>query len=110
MKQKLPFTVRGVTVPGKRLGTGLGFPTANLEYPRGKAMPETGVYVALAEIGHKRYAAILNQGSHPTAPGGSPTIEAHLLDYPGGDLYGKSLTLTYLHFLRKEQKFPTWRR
>ncbi|MBN1778151.1 MAG: energy-coupling factor transporter ATPase [Clostridiales bacterium] len=106
MKHKLPFTVRGVTVPGKRLGTELGFPTANLEYPRGKEMPESGVYVALAEIAHRRYTAILNQGEHPTAPGGNPTIEAHLLDYPGGDLYGKSLTLTYLHFLRKEEKFP----
>ena len=106
VKHKLPFTVRGVTVPGKRLGTKLGFPTANLEYPQGKTMPESGVYVALAEIGHCRYAAILNQGKHPTAPGGNPTIEAHLLDYPGGELYGKSLTLTYLHFLRGEIKFP----
>jgi len=78
-----------------------------MAYPRGKAMPESGVYVALAEIAHRRYAAVLNQGKHPTAPDGRPTIEAHLLDYPGGDLYGKSLTLTYLHFLRKEEQFPT---
>jgi energy-coupling factor transport system ATP-binding protein len=107
VKNKLPFTVRGVTVPGKRLGTELGFPTANLEYPRGKDMPESGVYVALAEIEHHRYLAILSQGSHPTAPDIAPTIEAHLLDYEGGDLYGKSLMLTYLHFLRKEAKFDT---
>lgn len=107
MKDKLQFTVRGITVPGKRLGTELGFPTANLEYPRGKDMPEGGVYVALAEIEHHRYLAILSQGSHPTAPDIAPTIEAHLLDYAGGDLYGKSLTLSYLHFLRKEAKFDT---
>ena len=107
MNNKLPFTVRGVTVPGKKLGTELGFPTANLEYPHEKDMPESGVYIALAEIAHKRYTAILSQGRHPTAPDAKPTIEAHLLDYSGGDLYGKSLTLTYLHFLRKEEKFET---
>lgn len=107
MKNKLPFTVRGVTVPGKRLGTELGFPTANLEYPPGLDMPESGVYIALAEIEHKRYTAILSQGRHPTAPDSKPTIEAHLLDYTGGNLYGKSLTLNYLHFLRKEEKFDT---
>jgi len=107
VKNDLPFTVRGVTVPGKRLGTELGFPTANLEYPRGKVMPQSGVYVALAEVEHHRYLSILSQGKHPTAPDIAPTIEAHLLDYAGGDLYGKSLTLTYLHFLRKEEKFES---
>lgn len=107
MKTILPFTVRGVTEPGKRLGSALGFPTANLEYPHGVNLPESGVYVALAELEHRRYTAILSQGKHPTAPDGKPTIEAHLLDYSGGDLYGKSLSLTYLHYLRPEIKFPS---
>ncbi len=108
MNNKLPFTVRGVTVPGKRLGTELGFPTANLEYPIGLDMPESGVYIALAEVAHRRYLAILSQGKHPTAPDSNPTIEAHLLDFAGGDLYKQTLTLTYLHFLRKEEKFETF--
>ena len=103
----LPFTLSGITVPGKRLGTKLGFPTANLAYPPGKSLPKNGVYIARAEIDGLRYAAILNQGSHPTAPGGQPTVETHLLDYQGGDLYHKPLRLCYLYYLRPEQKFET---
>jgi riboflavin kinase/FMN adenylyltransferase len=68
MSERLPFTIGGRTVRGKRLGTELGFPTANLAYPAGAALPENGVYVASALVDGKRYVAILNQGMHPTAP------------------------------------------
>ena len=53
------------------------------------------------------YLCVLNQGRHPTAPGGAPTVEAHLLDYDGGPLYGEEITLEYLHFLRPETTFPS---
>jgi energy-coupling factor transport system ATP-binding protein len=104
---KLPFTVRGVTVPGKRMGTELGFPTANLSYPHGENLPESGVYIALAQLDGRHYHAILSQGLHPAKPEDNPTIEAHLLDYTGGDLYGRDLALTYLHYLRPERKFAS---
>ena len=107
MSVDLPFTIDGITVHGKRLGTELGFPTANLAYPAGTALPPDGIYIAEARIAHRCYAAILNQGNHPTTPEGSPTIEAHLLAYAGGDLYGKRLTLRYLHYLRPEIRFRT---
>lgn len=107
MTAPLPFRLEGITVRGKRLGTRLGYPTANLKYPPTETLPADGVYVALAEIDGCRYPAVLNQGRHPTAPEGSPTVETHLLGYPGGDLYGKPLTLTYLHYLRPEQRFGT---
>lgn len=107
MTNMLPFTISGQTVRGKRLGTELGFPTANLRYPPVPLLPPNGVYVALAQIDGLRYVAILNQGHHPTAPEGQPTIETHLLGYAGGDLYGKQLTLTYLAWLRPERRFPS---
>ena len=107
MSIPLPFTISGVTVPGKRLGSELGFPTANLAYPPGTDLPLDGVYVAEARAGGRRYLAILNQGRHPTAPEGRATIESHLLGYAGGDLYGQALTLCYLHYLRPEKRFPT---
>lgn len=107
MSAPLPFTLSGETVHGKRLGTELGFPTANLRYPPTPLLPPDGVYIALALIDGRRYIAILNQGSHPTAPGGCATVETHLLGFAGGDLYGKRLTLTYLHYLRPEMRFAT---
>ena len=107
MSVPLPFSIAGVTVAGKRLGSELGFPTANLAYPPGIDLPPDGVYVAEAQTGGRHYLAILNQGRHPTAPEGRATIESHLLGYAGGDLYGQALTLGYLHYLRPEKRFPT---
>ena len=104
------FTLKGTVVSGKQLGRTLGFPTANIAYePRdGKnGFPKDGVYVALAEVHglRKRYAAILNQGRHPTVPDGPSTIEAHLLGLKEA-IYGQQLTLYYHSFLRPEKTFP----
>jgi len=106
----LPFELTGQVVPGKQLGTKLGFPTANIAYdPQSREWPREGVYAGVAAIeGEDRsYIAILNQGRHPTAPGGMPTVEAHLLGYPERPLYGKRLTLCYRAFLRSETTFPS---
>lgn len=106
----LPFELTGCVVQGKRLGSRLGFPTANLFYdPSVRKWPREGVYVGVASVeGEKRsYVAILNQGKHPTAPGGVPTVEAHLLGHPDHALYGKRIRLCYHMFLRGEQRFAS---
>lgn len=106
----LPFRLEGRVVPGKQLGTRLGFPTANIAYdPRERDWPPEGVYVGVAQVeGETRsYAAVLNQGKHPTAPGGMPTVEAHLLGHPPEALYEKKLTLSYRAYLREEMHFPS---
>lgn len=104
------FSLSGKVVPGKRLGSSLGFPTANIAYdPQDRSWPREGVYIAVAKVeGEGRgYAAILNQGKHPTVPEGSPTVEAHLLGHPDHALYGKRLDLEYYDFLRPEQSFSS---
>lgn len=105
-----PFTLTGHVVRGKQLGSKLGFPTANIVYnPEGRNWPCEGVYVGLAEVEADAhcYVCILNQGMHPTAPEGAPTVEAHLLGHGDHELYGKRLTLSYLAFLRPETAFPS---
>ena len=106
----LPFELTGTVTPGKRLGSKLGFPTANIAYdPDGRSWPREGVYAGVARVeGESRsYAVILNQGRHPTAPGGMPTVEAHLLGYPNRALYGRRLQLSYRVYLRSEKTFPS---
>lgn len=104
------FTLRGQVIRGKQLGSKLGFPTANIAYDlhSGK-WPKDGVYIGIAYIDgdNRSYLAILNQGHHPTAPGGMPTVEAHMLGYPNHALYDSHLTLTYCEFLRPEQTFES---
>lgn len=96
----------GCVERGKHIGTRLGFPTANLQPDEPFALP-FGVYAALCELAlqGKRYFAVVNIGGHPTFPEGAPTVEAHLLDYDGGELYGQRMTLWILQFLREERRF-----
>lgn len=103
----LPFSLTGTVTPGKKLGSKLGFPTANIAYePGSRAFPPDGVYAAIATLEGRQYLAILNQGYHPTAPGGMPTVEAHLMGFDWRPLYGETLQLEYCHFLRPEKTFP----
>lgn len=97
--------VTGVVEHGKGLGHTLGFPTANIR-PDGQTHRENGVYAAAVWLdGEPRpRPAMINQGSHPTAPEGKPTIEAHILDF-SGDLYGRRVRFEYHRFLRPEQRF-----
>ena len=77
------FTFHGRVVRGKRLGSRLGFPTANIAYdPQSRAWPREGVYVGVARLdGESRgYVCIINQGRHPTVPEGMATVEALPID------------------------------
>lgn len=100
------MVLTGTVEQGKHLGRQLGFPTANIRPDDGHApLPENGVYAAVIRIeGEEARACMLNQGVHPTAPEGKPTIEAHLLDFDG-NLYGKRAEVEYLRFLRPERRF-----
>ena len=97
----------GVIQRGKQLGRKLDFPTANLLWPEGKAIPPKGVYAARVYVDEAWYIAAVNVGTHPTAPGGPPTIEANLLDYEGGSLYGHHMRLLLCSFVRSEKKFDS---
>lgn len=100
------ISIEGKVVYGKQLGRTMGFPTANVQ-PEGEyTMPPNGVYAARVRIEGMdgEYMSVLNQGKHPTAPEGAPTIEAHILDF-SGDIYGKNIRVDYIEFLRPETRF-----
>lgn len=100
------YSLTGRVVRGKRLGTRLGFPTANIAYDTAaEGLPQNGVYIAVARTGSVEYAAVLNQGRHPTSPDGAPTVEAHLIGYAYHDMYGQELTLDYYKYLRPEKTY-----
>ena len=101
--------ISGIIVHGKQLGRTIGFPTANLQPDAPAAVTaDNGVYVARIAIeGYPEpLLCMLNQGSHPTAPEGAPTIEAHILDFDD-DIYDRRAEVEYLVFLRPERKFPS---
>ena len=97
----------GIVEEGKHLGRTLGFPTVNIR-PDAASPAHNGVWAARIRVdegGEWRWC-MLNQGRHPTAPEGQPTIEAHILDF-SGDLYGHRVTVEYERYLRPEKRFDS---
>jgi riboflavin kinase/FMN adenylyltransferase len=105
-----PHALEGEVVHGAGRGAAMGIPTANLEVPGEAAVPERGVYAGRVAVDGLRATAAINVGFAPTfqeAPAFErPRIEAFLLDYDGGDLYGRRVTVEFLERLRPERRFP----
>ncbi len=102
-----PFTLGGQVVNGKRLGGKIGFPTANIDIKEAyKLIPKTGVYVVKTIIKNQSFCGMMNIGYRPTVKGTHQTIEVHLFDF-NADLYGMSLTIEMLHYLRDEKEFDS---
>ena len=102
-----PFTLTGTVDDGKHVGRAMGFPTANLAFPDGGLIPAHGVYAVTVKIGRRSFFGISNVGTRPTFEDGEHvTCETFLFDF-NGDLYGKTLEISFLRFLRAERAFPT---
>ena len=100
------FELSGTVAQGEKRGTGLGYPTANLEPDPRRCLPAYGVYSALAvlEDGSEVPAAV-SIGVRPTFDSElGELIEAHLIDFDG-DLYGTELKLRFRDRLRPELEF-----
>ena len=100
-----PHLLVGTVAPGKQLGRTIGVPTANLSYGPERVKLPHGVYACRVKLDGKVYAAVTNIGTRPTVEGENVTVEPWILDFEG-DLYGQTLRLELLSFLRPEQKFP----
>jgi riboflavin kinase / FMN adenylyltransferase len=99
-----PFSLHGQVIHGHGRGTGIGFPTVNLNILKGQAWPSDGVYATLAHADNKIYPSVTNVGTNPTFSNTERTIESFLLDY-NDNLYGHEVKIDFIHKLRKEIKF-----
>ncbi len=99
------YEVKGHVVHGNHIGTQLKFPTANLELDENYVLPRFGVYKTLCYVNGVPKKSLTNIGVHPTIKSlNKPSIEIHIKDYDG-DLYGKTIYLAFLEFIRPEKKF-----
>lgn len=101
------YTLTGTVGHGEHIGSTLGFPTANIkpDDPH-KLIPARGVYAVRVHVGYDGEAlqGMMNIGQRPTFNGHQTTLEVHLLDY-SGNLYGQTLSVTFVKRLRGEMKF-----
>lgn len=90
-------------VHGKHLGRKIGIPTANLLLPSEVMPPAYGVYISKAN----GRPAVTNIGFRPTMEDGdAPTVESWLLDFKG-NLYGQTMKVELLQYIRPEKKFSS---
>jgi len=100
------YRIEGKVIEGNHLGIKIGFPTANLEVSdKYKIIPCEGVYASYIYWKQKRYEGMAYIGKRPTVtPHGEKRIEVHLFNF-SGDLYGETLQVEFVEFLRDDKKF-----
>lgn len=104
-----PFAVRGKVARGDGRGKQIGFPTANLDVYEYQMIPKRGVYAGEVHLSNGTIrGCVVNVGLRPTfhSDQSKVTIEAHIFDLDE-TLYGKTLEVDFLEFLREEKKFDS---
>ncbi len=99
-----PFAIEGVVEPGAKLGRELGWPTANLKlgsYLR----PAYGIYAVRGHLPDGRIVdGVANLGIRPMIDPPLELLEPHFFDF-SGDLYGQTIEVELIEYLRPEAKF-----
>lgn len=101
------FAFSGTVVEGRQVGRTIGFPTANLaiEEPYKLILPQ-GIYAArvVPPLEGGWSDAMLYIGQRPTLEhGGLQTVEVNIIDF-SGDLYGQTLSVEVVDFIRADKK------
>jgi riboflavin kinase / FMN adenylyltransferase len=97
--------VEGCVQKGAQRGRDLGFPTANLAlWP--DCPLRHGIYAVRVMIEGKAYQGAASFGRRPTFDNGVPLLEVFLLDF-SGDLYGKSIDIAFIDWVRAEHAFAS---
>ena len=100
-----PYSLSGIVIRGDQIGRQLGYPTANLHVADAtKLVPADGIYAIRVTRGDTVYGGMLSIGMRPTFNGTERRIEANLFDF-SGDLYGETLQVSCLAWLRGEVRF-----
>ena len=100
----MPYFLSTTVSHGDGRGKALGFPTVNTYFPEGTLVPRYGVYRTAVDIDGRLYSAVTNVGTCPTFGERAAHAESFIIDFDG-DLYGKSIRIFFLGFLREEIKF-----
>ena len=102
-----PHRVEGFVVHGEgRGGSGLGYPTANLDAEPWAAVPADGIYAGWFVLGSRRSPAAISIGTNPTFSGKVRTVEAFVID-EGGNFYGRRVGFEFVERLRDTWHFDS---
>ncbi|MFM1814916.1 MAG: hypothetical protein RLZ98_1611 [Pseudomonadota bacterium] len=97
------WRVTGTIAPGAKIGTSLGFPTANFALEAGTALGH-GIYAVRIRADGTWYEGAAYLGTRPTFDDGAPVLEVFLFDF-SGDLYGRTLDVVFVDYIRQDLRF-----
>lgn len=99
------YFATGAVRKGNRIGTGMGFPTINIETP--KLKPKNGVYATWTRIGNEIYGSVTNVGVRPTVSDrGAVNIETNIFDFDC-EIYDEEVAVYFEERIRDEKKFES---
>jgi riboflavin kinase/FMN adenylyltransferase len=104
-----PWFLTGEVIHGEKRGRELGYPTANIRLDKDCGLKH-GIYAVRVGRGEGKGATridgVASFGRRPTFDNGAPLLEVFLFDFKA-DLYGESLDVAFIGFIREELKFDT---
>ncbi len=102
------YELSGEIVHGDKIGSSIGFPTANLKVSFDKKMiPPDGVYAATLKLDAVEYKGMLYIGSRPTLKKGKTrVIEIHIFDF-NKSIYGAQVKIGIHSFIRKDMQMES---
>jgi riboflavin kinase/FMN adenylyltransferase len=99
------WSVTAAVQHGDKRGRDLGFPTANLHLPPECRLAH-GIYAVRATVAGRTHDAIASFGRRPTFDGGIAKLEVMLFDF-SGDLYGQEMEVSFVGWIRGEERFAS---
>jgi riboflavin kinase / FMN adenylyltransferase len=100
-----PWFITGEVIHGEKRGRDLGYPTANIRLDHNCGLKH-GIYAVRVGRGEQRFDGVASFGRRPTFDNGAPLLEVFLFDFKG-DLYGATLDVAFIAFIREELKFDS---
>ena len=101
--------IEGLVMGGEQRGRELGYPTANMSLD-GLNLPHLGVYAVLVDVLNGEhvgsYNGVASLGVRPMFGENTPNLETFVFDF-SGDLYGATLSVALVEFMRPEIKFDS---
>ena len=99
------WSIIGVVQKGRRIGKKLGVPTCNIDI-KNYVIAKPGVYSVRVKVNNsnKIFKGIANLGYRPTFGEKKILLEVNLFNF-SGNLYNKSLNVSFYNFIRSEKKF-----
>ena len=102
------WEIQGSIFRGDRRGHELGYPTANILL-KDTLHPAYGIYACRVQIENESewLPAATNIGIRPMFEVPEGQVEAHILDFPDRDIYGRILRVKPIERIRSEAKFAS---